>query len=219
MKTLFLFPTMNELNSIAKWKKTGIIYQKNNFYYTCCGVGKYSIQDFVSYKKFCPIIIGYGGALHPKLKTGDVIVSNSFVSSNGTITFSNEDQFTLSIVEKLNNEGIQAYHKNIFTSSSIISLPNRKEMLHKENNAWVVDMEGYWLADKLDRLISIRVILDTCQMELPDLSVTLKANGQISLVNTLLYLLKYPKIFPILIKIFFLTKKIKPILKNCCYLS
>ena len=78
-------------------------------------------------------------------------------------------------------------------------------------------MEGFWLAQQTSQLLSIRVILDTYEMSLPDLTSTLKGNGEISLANTLKHLLKYPHHIISLLKIFYLTMKIKPILKKCCY--
>ncbi|BBM88047.1 hypothetical protein [Candidatus Uabimicrobium amorphum] len=211
MDLLFLFPTTNELQAIYSSHKSGVIYEVSDFYCTCFGVGKQNIIPC----EF-PVVVGYGGALSPELKTGDIVVSSHFMHNDKEITCKKHTDFATQFVAHLNKEGICAYHQSVYTADRVIAAQSEKTRLY-EKGAWVVDMEGFWLAEQSQDLLSIRVVLDTFAMRLPDLTHTLKANGEISLANTLKHLLKYPHHIVSLLKIFYLTKKIKPILKKCCF--
>lgn len=211
MDLLFLFPTTNELQSLYSSHKSGVVYQVSDFYCTCFGVGKQSIVPC----KF-PVVVGYGGALSPQLKTGDVIVSSHFIHGEEEIICQEQTELAAQFVAHLNSQGICAYHKSVYTADKVVAKQSEKDRLY-DKGAWIVDMEGFWLAQQSQTLLSIRVVLDTYAMNLPDLTHTLKGNGEISLANTLKHLLKYPHHIVSLLKIFQLTRKIKPILKKCCY--
>ncbi|WP_372370902.1 hypothetical protein [Candidatus Uabimicrobium sp. HlEnr_7] len=213
MDTLFLFPTTNELQSVHRSHKSGVLYKTPSFDCICIGMGKREITIDSCY---LPVIIGYAGALCPQLKTGDIVVSTHFITNDKELHLQQNNKFATEFVAHLNSIGIRSYHKSIYTASGIISQKKQKQNIY-EQGASIVDMEGFWLAEKYPNLLSIRVILDTYEMHLPDFTNTIKGNGEISLANTFKHLLKYPHHIISLLKVFYLTTKIKPILKKCCY--
>lgn len=83
----------------------------------------------------------------------------------------------------------------------------------------MVDMENYWAYESAlqvqSPLLAIRIILDTVERPIPDLSDTLDAQGRISLPGTLGHLCRHPQHLFAMMALYPLTQKLEPLLLRC----
>lgn len=226
MKKIFLFPTISEIPPKLKPSsvKSSHLYPFKNLPgcgFICTGPGKDQIVEVLKhFKKQKPelfIIIGYGGAISKKLSSGDIILCNSIFSKNQKKIHMNS-QFFSSIKVHLEKYGNKVFIGPCFSSKKVVSEEEEKLTISKEG-AIVIDMENYWAVKYAKQnnipILAIRVILDTRDYKLPDLSGTLRKDGQISILLTIKYLLKNPLQLPVLLKIFSLTQKALPKIEQC----
>lgn len=164
------------------------------------------------------ISIGYAGGLSEKLKAGDIVLCQRFLCENRDtiLPFSG---LNAQVASRLKEQKVFFHEGDCYTADRVLSCPENKESLGQKGNL-VVEMENYWAAQKsIERkipFVAIRIVLDSMDSFLPDLSDTLKENGDISFLHTFWHILRSPQHIPDMIHLYKITRKIEPVLLRCC---
>lgn len=227
MAIVILFPTLAEIPGkirCQRMKSQNLYPMHGKFpcYVAYTGTGKNmakSIEEIMS--KIQPSLflsIGYAGGLSNTLQAGDIVLCRQFLSEEKK-RLEATSHVKNAIASCLLQNGMPFQEGSSFTSSSVICNRAEKEMLFSQG-AMVVEMENYWAAEKaiLHKIpfLGIRIVLDSIDFSLPDLSNTIREDGQISFWNTLVHILQHPVDLFSMRKIYSLTKRIEPVLLKCC---
>ena len=126
--------------------------------------------------------VGFGGALAPELKTGDIVVStrvstvqlaSRYVSMSA---MHGEEAF-----EALMGAGMRVTKGAALTVPKPLLTRADKESQGKLTGASVVDMESFWIAQEAERagvpVVSVRTVLDEMEHQLPSLVADITADG------------------------------------------
>lgn len=144
-------------------------------------------------QKFKPRIIisaGFGGALSPDLKVGDIVIGESVISLR-----KNEKKELFSDLPFSEIE----YNKGaLLTESRFINKPEEKKRLFKASNALVVDMETWGVVEAALQsgipVASIRSVSDESHEELPDMGAIYGNNGEVDIDKASAYFLSGPSL-------------------------
>lgn len=157
------------------------------------GVGVKRARKGTSFiiQKFKPTLIisaGFGGALSPGLKVGDIVIGEWVLSLK-----KNEKITLLSDVPHLEHDFTKG---GILTENRFISDPIEKKKLFEESGALTVDMETWGVTEaalKNDiKVMSIRSISDECDETLPDMGSIFNARSVLDKKKALAYFLSHP---------------------------
>lgn len=144
-------------------------------------------------QKFKPRILisaGFGGALSPDLKVGDIVVGESVISLR-----KNEKKELFSDLPFSKIE----YNKGaLLTESRFINKPEEKKRLFKASNALVVDMETWGVVEAALQsgipVASVRSVSDESHEELPDMGAIYGNNGEVDIDKASAYFLSDPSL-------------------------
>ena len=129
-------------------------------------------------KKYKPGIIisaGFAGALNPKLRLGELVLSN------WALSLRNYDKINLD--NNLPYIAFKFINGGVLTESSFINVKEKKLDLFVKSGADIVDMESWAVADaarKLDtKVISVRAVSDLTNQHLPRMEQIFSKESQI----------------------------------------
>jgi adenosylhomocysteine nucleosidase len=112
---------------------------------------------------------GSGGALHPKLSPGSLILPKSVIASQKTV-FPTDADWHNRLVARLKNR-LDIHSEPVAQSPSILASPLEKSNFSHHNDAIAVDMESGSVAEMASRanlpFMAIRAIADTADMAIP----------------------------------------------------
>lgn len=189
------------------------------------------------------LVLGYGGGLVPELYSGDVVICTRVIYDEHPSNSQKMGYFTsrhaidalpdsVEIAKILQHQVQRLILGPCYTSKRLIQTPQEKQAIvgiHPNDppaiglftGALVADMETYYVAKFAQEhnlhWCAIRIVLDTWQDYLPDLSKAVLPNGQISIANTLMMLLLRPHLIPSLLRIKNLTKHLQATWQKICW--
>ena len=142
-------------------------------------------------QQFKPSLIiygGFGGALRPDLRVGDVIVGSSVLSLKKKENRSLYDNFSIPAVEYIRGK--------LLTESRFINEPDEKKRLYESTDALAVDMETWGVVEAALQsktpVASVRVISDEADELLPNMSAIYSSNGELDSKKAEEYFRAYP---------------------------
>ena len=113
---------------------------------------------------------GSGGALHPKLSPGNLILPKSVIASQKHV-FPTDADWHNRLVSRLKDR-LKIHSEPLVQSPSVLASPMEKFNFSKQNDAIAVDMESGSVAEIASRanlpFMAIRAIADTADMAIPD---------------------------------------------------
>ncbi len=223
-RIIFLFPTRGEIpkswikaKSFSHHSSNSPVLQTiphtTSCFFGLTGMGK-QIENFVTNLNLdsqndLVILAGCAGALDKNLVTGDLVICEKLLTNNLPDIISNKN-LCQQILQYLNN----ALLKNSYTSTQVVSNIIEKDKLYQFGGN-IVEMENYWVGQILNAQnipwICLRIILDSYIDCIPDMGKTVLPNGEISILNAMLWLFTHPHKLPDLLHLMKLTKQITPI--------
>lgn len=112
---------------------------------------------------------GSGGALHPKLSPGNLILPKSVIASQKDV-FPTDADWHNRLVARLKNR-LEIHSEPLAQSPSVLASPVEKLNFSNQNAAIAVDMESGSVAEMASRanlpFMAIRAIADTADMAIP----------------------------------------------------
>ena len=112
---------------------------------------------------------GSGGALHPKLSPGNLIIPKSVIASQKDV-FPTDADWHNRLVARLKNR-LEIHSEPLAQSPSVLASPVEKLNFSNQNDAIAVDMESGSVAEMASRanlpFMAIRAIADTADMAIP----------------------------------------------------
>ncbi|MGD8437087.1 MAG: hypothetical protein PVF10_04540 [Syntrophobacterales bacterium] len=112
---------------------------------------------------------GSGGALHPKLSPGNLILPKSVIASQKNV-FPTDADWRNRLVARLQNH-LEIHSEPLAQSPSVLASPLEKSNFSNRNDAIAVDMESGSVAEMARRanlpFMVIRAIADTADMAIP----------------------------------------------------
>mgnify|MGYP001812346061 FL=1 len=112
---------------------------------------------------------GSGGALHPKLSPGNLILPTSVIVSQKNV-FPTDADWHNRLVARLKNH-LEIHSEPLAQSPSVLGSPTEKSTFFNQNDAIAVDMESGSVAEMASRaslpFMAIRAIADTADMAIP----------------------------------------------------
>jgi adenosylhomocysteine nucleosidase len=112
---------------------------------------------------------GSGGALHPKLSPGNLILPKSVIASQKDV-FPTDADWHNRLVARLKNR-LEIHSEPLAQSPSLLASPVEKSNFSNQNDAIAVDMESGSVAEIANRanlpFMAIRAIADTADMAIP----------------------------------------------------
>jgi adenosylhomocysteine nucleosidase len=116
---------------------------------------------------------GSGGALHPKLSPGNLILPKSVIASQKDV-FPTDADWHNRLVARLKNRlenRLEIHSEPLAQSPSLLASPVEKSNFSNQNDAIAVDMESGSVAEIASRanlpFMAIRAIADTADMAIP----------------------------------------------------
>lgn len=142
-------------------------------------------------------IMGLCGSLNPTLTVGDAVVYQSCIDAQQPRSVPEwhcNRQLLMSVQQHLKNSVIPV---TAITTDHMVHRVADKRMLAQQYNAQVVDMEGAAIFTALKdtdiQILTLRVVSDDLNHELPDVSRAITAEGQLKLIPLAQALLKEPR--------------------------
>jgi hypothetical protein len=142
----------------------------------------FPIQEFDSV-----LVMGLCGSLSPEYKIGAITLYQDCVDFSGQILTCDR-----TLTQRLQNQ-FQVSSVRAFNSDRVICSAAEKRELGEKLNAKVVDMEAFAVLKSLDLPVAmLRVVSDDAQHDLPDLSGTIDANGNLKSGTFAIQMFKRP---------------------------
>ena len=112
---------------------------------------------------------GSGGALHPKLSPGNLVLPKSVIASQKNV-FPTEADWHDRLLARLKNH-LEIHSEPLAQSPSVLTSPREKSNFSNHSDAIAVDMESGSVAEMANRanlpFMAIRAIADTSDMAIP----------------------------------------------------
>lgn len=142
-------------------------------------------------QKFKPshlIVGGFGGALNPELKLGDIVI--------GEVVLSLKKNETQKLHSNLEVPEINFKKGLILSESRFIHNPVEKKKLFELSKALVVDMETWGVIEAAQQsrtpVVSVRAVSDEAHEKLPDMAAIYGKNGKLDFEKTDKYFKEMP---------------------------
>ena len=118
---------------------------------------------------------GFGGAIDPTLRPGDVVIAEEVIEIEGSeaaeLTGIETWDTQLLHADLLSVDGLRAQSGRLVTSRSVLRTAEEKRRVGAALDARIVDMESAGIAQSASEhsipLVCARVVLDECSFELP----------------------------------------------------
>ena len=176
---LVVAPTMRELGGLRPSRLAGFGVAKVGLGHVA---GEALRAVLVARPPQILLSVGFGGALAPELKTGDIVVStraSTIQLASRYVSMSamhGEEAF-----EALMRAGMRVTRGAALTAPEPLLTRVDKERQGKLTGASVVDMETFWIALEAERagvpVVSVRTVLDEMGHQLPSLVADISADG------------------------------------------
>lgn len=159
------------------------------------GVGIKRARTATSYiiQKFKPSIIifgGFGGALSPDLKVGNIILGESVTSLK-----KNEDKV---LFHNFSIPGDNVKRGKLLTESRFINEPEEKKRLFDSTGALIVDMETWGVLEAARQsgtpVASVRAVSDESSEHLPDMAAIYSESGELDVTKADTYFKENPEL-------------------------
>lgn len=126
--------------------------------------------------------IGFGGALDPELRTGDIVVSVEAATVQlPSRRLAMSEQHTKHAFDALIASGLRVTKGSTLTVPEPLMSGEDKQRHGALTGAAVVDMETFWIAQEADRaeipLVSVRTVIDEMHHDLPGIVADITADG------------------------------------------
>ncbi len=175
--------------------KIGELYGKKAvFAVTGVGIKRARAATSLVIQQFKPGLIiygGFGGALSPDLRVGDVIVGSSVTSLKKKENRSLYHDFSISGLEFISG-------KLITESRFFVNKPDEKKRLYDSTGALAVDMETWGVLEAASQsntpVGSVRVISDEADELLPNMAAIYSSNGELDSKQAEEYFRAYPEL-------------------------
>ncbi|MGF1513555.1 MAG: phosphorylase [Elainellaceae cyanobacterium] len=134
------------------------------------------------------ILLGLGGSLSPEHRPGQVVVCESCLEQSSGQRLRCDPATIRALVDSLTRGSGQIAAGSVIqaaglTSDRVVCSAAEKRRLGKRYGAVVVDMEGYWVLERLQQADTavgiVRVISDGAEKDIPDLSQALGKDGSL----------------------------------------
>ncbi len=158
------------------------------------GVGGRCVRGAVKVliESFRPDLIistGYAGGLSPEIKVGDIVVTGEIIHESG--------RRVLSRVMDTISPSHPIRRGPILTTNRFIPFSDDKHGLYAKFGANAVDMESFFLGEEASNskipFLSVRVISDDVNRDLPQLSNIIGGDGRPRVARIARYFLTHPK--------------------------
>ncbi|MBI4300875.1 MAG: hypothetical protein HY677_07035 [Chloroflexi bacterium] len=142
------------------------------------------------------VSLGYGGALVPDLRAGDLVVSPRIrlAETSETVVSYPSDSRLLDLASRAGSGPI--HFADGVTAAMVIATEEAKQGLAHRWSAAVVDMESYWVAETAAArgvpFLAVRAISDTLEDKLPDLVKMIDADGNLKALEAGRHLSVHP---------------------------
>ena len=127
------------------------------------------------YKPTLIIFAGFGGALSPDIKLGDIVLGESVISLK-----KNEDR---ALFHNFSIPGAEVKRGKLLTESRFIYDPEEKKRLYDSSGALIVDMETWGVVEAARQsdtpVASIRAVSDEADERLPDMAAIYSSDGEL----------------------------------------
>ena len=130
----------------------------------------------------CILSLGFAGALREDLATGDLVLSRRLYAT-GEEAFFESDRRLLSLAQDTlkGSEAPRHFIADTLTVTEPVLGAVDKQRLGLETNAWVANMEDYWIGrastERGIPFLSVRAVVDTARQDLPSFVVGLGDKG------------------------------------------
>lgn len=170
------------------------------------GIGRNGADSIIasiltSYQPSAILSLGFGGALIPDLKIGDLVICASVVSEDeiyGTSAnpYCADEYLVHCTVKAVDRNGLKWLRGTGITISKLASDAKKKHRLRDRIQAEVCEMEDYWIArvasDCGIPFLAVRVIYDEIGTVLPEYDRMVDRQGNMKLDRTMAYVLTHP---------------------------
>lgn len=144
-------------------------------FFSVLGIGKKpaqsSIRGVLERRPHAIVLAGFCGGAGPNLKPGDLHVAQSFLCPDLTDAVEADAELNAHLSRAGENVGARVITGPSATVDAIAS-PGVKSRLYRNSGAASVNMEDYWIARAARSagvpFASVRAVLDTAGVELPD---------------------------------------------------
>jgi adenosylhomocysteine nucleosidase len=176
---LVIAPTMRELGGLRPSRLSGFGVAEVGLGHTAAETLR---EVFNARPPQILLSVGFGGALVPELKTGDIVISTrassiQLASHYATMSAIHAEE----AFETLTTAGMRVTKGAALTVPEPLLTRADKERQGKLTGASVVDMETFWIAQEAERagipVISVRTVLDEMDHDLPSMVADITADG------------------------------------------
>ncbi len=148
---------------------------------------------------------GTAGALAGNIQSGDLLLADSVISSDGN-QYSFDIEWGKRIANELCNTSLKIHHGIIAHSQHILAIFEDKKKLYNKTNAMACDMESFAIAkianDMKRPCISVRAIVDEAPQCIPETIIkNIDIFGRPSLIPILSSLVRNPGLVTEIIKL------------------
>jgi adenosylhomocysteine nucleosidase len=198
-----------EQYSICKGK-----YNGKNVLLVLTGVGREKAEKAAhlvlkSYPVKLLVSLGFGGALHPDLVGGDIVLCSNIHCGSGEEArqkhVSHADIHS-DLGRALTGGSVNFRSGDLVTVIKPAMNRQEKQELQRNFNADVVDMESYWIAAVAAEwqvpFLSVRTISDTLEDELLPMGRFIDIEGNIHISRAILYFLSHPGHLSLVIRLY-----------------
>ena len=192
---------------IGTWEGVGIVLVRTGIGKDCALIAMKEVL-----KRTVPALVlsvGYAGALDLSLNVGDLVVADKILEIDLGTTFSksypvNSPKLN-SFKGLISQEEIKVYKGSLLTVNQVISDSSTKQELGVCHQALAVDMEtSSLIAHSIEKqipFVSVRVISDTMDQSLMNISSLVDEKGEVSKVKAGWYAITHPHIIKNLISL------------------
>jgi adenosylhomocysteine nucleosidase len=150
------------------------------------------------------VSLGFAGALVEELEVGDVVICSTVHCATGRIeeatrqrSYCSDDGLLRLATNALEGTTARYHVGSGVTVPRIVSSPAKKQELGQAFQAYIVDMESYWIARiasyKRIPFVAVRAISDARRDNLPPFDQMLTTNGRWQWKKTLSHFLHHPQ--------------------------
>ena len=140
-----------------------------------CGMGednaRTAIQTLLKQNVSALVSWGTAGALTENIQSGDLLLADSIVASDGN-KYSFDTEWNKRIANELCNTSLKIYLGMIAHTQQVLATTEDKKKLHGETHALAVDMESLAIAQIANQeklpCVSIRAIVDEASQCIPE---------------------------------------------------
>ena len=126
--------------------------------------------------------VGFAGALREELRTGDLVLSRRLYATGEEEAVEPDGALLELAQETLEAQGNPRHFvADSLTVGAPVCTASEKKALAATTSAWIANMEDYWVGSLAARhgvpFLSVRVVLDTTDQEIPEFAAALGDRG------------------------------------------